>query len=132
MIDKDTLVVSVKFRDNYGEYSKEYTYLSIIPVKPLDFVLVPGNPTLGEWYTVARVKQMLTHAHLKDNVKYKSIISVLDVTPPKPAVPMVTKMQGLKMVPPPSVKLSPPSTPKPTVPKFTPPTPQPDFPDVPL
>lgn len=99
-------IISVKFRDNFGEYSKEYTYLSPFDVGPGDFVLCPGNPDYDEWYMVARVKRMLDSAALKKGVKYKSIVGPLNqvISPPKPPAP---QMQGFKMTPP-RVILTPP------------------------
>ena len=102
-------IISVKFRDNFGEYSKEYTYLSDFDVVPGDFVLCPGNPDYNEWYMVARVKRLLTEASLKEGVKYKKIIGPLNqvISPPK-TKPPVPQMQGFKMVPPRPVFTPPP------------------------
>ena len=100
-------IISVKFRDNFGEYSKEYTYLSDFDVAPGDFVLCPGNPDYDEWYMVARVKRMLDETSLKKGVKYKRITGPLNqvISPPKPKPP-VPQMQGFKMAPPPPLNTS--------------------------
>ena len=106
-----TNVISVKFRDNFGEYSKEYTYLCDYEIKELDFVLVPGNPELDEWYMVARVKRILDERSLKKGVNYKRVICVLNTKPaPTP------QTQSAKAVLPPT-KLTVPLAPKSPQPK---------------
>lgn len=68
--------IVVRF-NNYGKWSKEYTYSSTEPIAPDSLVVIANN---DNFVSVARVKRCISGYKFLPGVNYKSIIEVLKTT----------------------------------------------------
>lgn len=66
--------LSVKFKE-YGVWSKSYSYLSRVPYEINQAIIVP----VGDWYAIGKVAKCVEDPILKDNIKYKYVITAFEL-----------------------------------------------------